>query len=141
MSEAFQEQLESELGLDPSVSRGLKDPALGLILTELTASCRRLAGRFKTEIDRAPVLASRRAYAARIDHEDRRIVLNGYVLDRFTDSERLRQFLEIHELCHEYCRLHPKERDRLVAELGLEEEQACDLVALYALQKNPASTR
>lgn len=132
------QDIKSLLGLDPRVESSLQaipaDSSRKELLERLEKRCRSAREGFALEIDHSPVLAHPRAYAARIDHEEGRIVLNGHLLDRAPDSYGLSRFLETHELFHEVCRrASAEEKAGWLRELDLDEERACDLVALYAL--------
>lgn len=100
-------------------------------LETLVDACETLEPLFEVVEDRSPVLEAPGAYLARLDHRQRRIELNGHALDRSADSGLLRQFLVMHELFHAWVKLFGQ--TEAWAGLGLQEENAADLVALYSL--------
>ena len=123
------------LGLDIKILALVKtggDP--DALLSTIYDRCLRLAPQFMVEVDHSPVMSSNQSFAARIDHSENRIVLNGALLRKTHTPTRMRHFLEVHELCHEVFKTSGVEKFEWLRKLNLSEEQLCDAVALFAIE-------
>ncbi len=115
-------------GIPPSLLEKSRSEGDSVYLDQIYQDCVKNRARFAIEVDSSPVMASSDSFAAKIDHGSRTITLNGFLLAQSGDSEVVREFLIFHELAHEFVRAP-------LPHLDLDEEETCDLVALYALQK------
>lgn len=98
--------------------------------------------RFQYQVseDRSPVMQSPHVFAAKIEHDNKRIVLNGFLIDQSPDPDVLRAQLEWHELFHAVFRENSDQAQvwlKELAQVGLphDEEQVCDLLSDFAMSR------
>jgi len=121
-------QLIKTFGIPAWLLDKSREPCLKSDLEALYKRCVESSQRFQVEVDNSPVMASPDSFAARVDYKTHLITLNGFVLAQTSDTPIVRDFLIFHELAHEFAKSPLFNQD-------LDEEETCDLLALYALQK------
>jgi hypothetical protein len=109
------------------------DESQAFALDTILEACETIEPLYEVREDRSPVLAGAGTYLARLDQKRRRIELNAFALERSEAPGALRKFLIFHELFHAW--VQDLGQTELWAGFGLREENAADLLALYALQK------
>jgi hypothetical protein len=120
------------LGIDSQVFENAQSPSNSGVLSKIYQECVKILPEFQVLVDFAPVMESGNAYAAQIQHDDRVIIINGYVLKRSSHPAKVKSFLIFHELFHELCRRSPERAKTWIHDLGQQsEERGCDVVGIY----------
>lgn len=88
---------------------------------------------FEIEKDYSPVMRSEDSFIAKIEHEGRKIILNGFAVDRTDNPNETAEYLKYHELFHFVHRTNSDIVFKRNA-LGLNEEQLADLFAYYVVR-------
>ena len=122
-------ELVEKLGLDHRLPEIMAEPAVSKALAHLYAEAAELLPSFDVETDHSPVMRSPGAFAAKLSHAQKCIVLNGALIETFENPSEVREFLTFHELGHALIQ-NP------LSGTDLDHEGCCDLLGLYAMDIN-----